>query len=127
VKLSIYLNLEQPKHKQLTFSIPNLLGILAFSMAVSELPVLESESSFATTFMKICQATLSLDPCTPPAVRGSESSNNGDDELLLAATQCQAATLIQELRVMKLGTPHYNDSGKQLLLDHPSKAIWSLS
>jgi hypothetical protein len=97
-------------------------------MAVSELPVLQSESSFVTTFMQICQATLGLEQCTPPAARGSESANaNNDDELLLAATQCQAATMIQTRLIMKLGTPHYDDTGKQHLLDQPSKAIWSLS
>jgi hypothetical protein len=106
----------------------NLLGILAFSMAVSELPILESESSFASTFMQICQATLDLEQCTPPAARGSDSTNAlNDDEQLLAATQCQAATIIQKRQIMKLGTPYYNDTGKQLLLNKPSKAIWSLS
>jgi hypothetical protein len=36
-------------------------------MAVSELPVLKNETEFISTFTAICQATLALEPCTPPA------------------------------------------------------------
>jgi hypothetical protein len=109
-------------------------------MAVSQLPVLESEASFIQTFASICQATLNLEPCTPPVARSLQKHNDEsfslnnedaeDDKLLsLVATQCEASTIIQERRFMKLGgtTPYYNDTGKQLLLDQPSKAIWSLS
>jgi hypothetical protein len=106
-------------------------------MAVSQLPVLKSETAFISTFTSICQATLNLEPCTPPEDRreslpkreASRNNDDEDDELLSRTTaQCEAATIIQERRIMKLGTPaHYNDTGKQLLLDQPSKATWSLS
>jgi hypothetical protein len=83
--------------------------LLAFSMAISELPTAEDPDAFAASFRAICE-TLSLDTdCTPPGKLQRHTSYIVDSEKFRKGV-CDARTEESQKHIAKFVPPFYGNS-----------------
>jgi hypothetical protein len=90
--------------------------LLAFSMAISELPTAEDSAAFAKSFKAICE-TLSLDTdCTPPGKLKRRTSYIVDSEKFRQKV-CDARTEESQKYVAKFVPPFYGNSTAKPVAD----------
>jgi hypothetical protein len=90
--------------------------LLAFSMALSELPIAEDPAAFAKSFQAICE-TLSLDTdCTPPGKLERHTSYIVDSDKF-RQNVCNARTQESQKYIAKFVPPFYGNSTAKPVLE----------
>lgn len=85
--------------------------LLAYAMAVSELPTANDEATFNGSYRSICQALSWATDCTPPAVIPKpESVLYAVESTQLHEKMCNARTFMASKHLAKKVVPHFKDA-----------------